>query len=820
MKPGIIVHKFGGTSLANAEKYKSVAKIVTERNSYAVVVVSAMSKVTDSLIELVELAAAQNESYLENWSALKNRHLDTVRELLPPSSQESIIQILNLDFENIKEILRGVWLLRSFSSQIIELVSGYGEVWSAQLLNNYLISQKVDSNWLDARRVLVVEPTDSAVSVIWPSSQEKTDLWFKDQSKKITVVTGFVASTTEGIATTLKRNGSDFSASIFGALLNAQEIIIWTDVDGVLSADPRLVPEAVVLAELSYHEAAELAYFGAKVVHPSTMAPAIDKKIPIWIKNTFSPEKLGTKIHSKSQSTHPVKGFSTIIDIALVSVEGTGMVGVPGFAYRLFGTLKEIGVSVIMISQASSEHSICFAIPLSQSAKVRQALANAFFAEIHKGIIEKIEISENCSILAAVGDGMVHKRGVAGIFFTSLAKAGVSIRAIAQGSSERNISVVVKREDATRALRAAHAGFFLSAHAISIGIIGVGGVGSTLISQLKEASEFFKNSSLDIRVRGLANSKRMLLHPDRISLETWEKDLQEKGELLDMVRFVNHLRADHIPHSALIDCTSDQDLANQYITWMTAGFHIITPNKKAGSGPMADFRKLKIASTELQKHFLCETTVGAGLPVINVLRDLVQTGDKIIAIEGILSGTLSFLFNAVSSGRSFSEALIEAKDKGYTEPDPRDDLSGVDFARKLVILARESGWPLELADIHLESLVPESMAKLGISEFMSKVSELDTLLEKPLQEAKLKCEVLKYVGHIDSEGKATVSLRSYPSLHPFAQISATDNIVAFKTKRYFSQPLYVRGPGAGREVTAAGIFADLLRLCSYLGATL
>lgn len=818
-----IVHKFGGTSVASSERYKHVATLMTTKNPLKArtgIVVSAMSKVTDALIELADLAKAQNPVYLEKLEVLKQRHLQTVAELLPPEKQAPLAKILNDDFESLKEILRGVWHVKNCSERTMELVSGHGELWSAQFLNAYLQSQGFKSTWLDARQVLVVEPGETAVNVLWPESQDKMNQWLKKQSADLVVITGFVASTRDGASTTLRRNGSDYSASIFGALLNAESIHIWTDVDGVLSADPRLVPEAVVLEDMSYAEATELAYFGAKVVHPSTMAPAIKKQIPIWIRNTFNPTHPGTKIHSVSKSQAPIKGFSTVDRLALLNVEGTGMVGVPGIAQRLFGALKEIHVSVVMISQASSEHSICFAVPLDQAPLAKKAVEDAFVAEIHNGIIQTIDVSEDCSILAAVGDNMVSRAGLAGKFMSALGRSGVSIRAIAQGSSERNISVVVARGEATRALRAVHSAFFLSNYTLSIGVIGTGWVGKTLLTQLHETAQRLKQDlKIDLRVRGIADSKKMLLQEREIDLATWSDSLATSATPLNLASFAQSIRAEHLPHAVIVDCTANETIAKCYPEWLKAGIHVITPNKKANTQPSSFYRQLKAAVSESQRHYLYETTVGAGLPIINTLRELVRTGDKVLEIEGILSGTLSFIFNTFSAEQPFSKVVLEAKSRGYTEPDPRDDLSGVDVARKLVILAREMGLQMELSDVVIDSFLPQELQTGSVDEFLARMPSYDAAFLKRLQDAHAGNEILRFVGRIDSQGRASVGLRSYPKDHAFGRLSATDNIVAFRTQRY-SQPLIVQGPGAGPEVTAGGVFADILRLSSYLGAPL
>lgn len=839
-----VVHKFGGTSVAGAERYQHVAKLIADpklalpadadlkKPRKTAIVVSAMSKVTDALIELTTLARMRDPSYLEKVEALKLKHMVTIAELLPEGDRARMGAIINKDFSSLVEILKSVWHVQSVSEQIVEFVSGHGELWSAQMLNAYFQSLGEKTAWLDARDVLVVEPGETSVVVDWPASQEKMRLWLEKNPFDKIVITGFVASTKDGVPTTLKRNGSDYSAAIFGKLLGAESISIWTDVDGVLSADPRLVPEAMVLSDLSYQETSELAYFGAKVVHPSTMAPAVKDEIPIWIRNTFNPKAAGTKIHATSTSSAPVKGFATVDKVALINVEGNGMMGVPGVAQRLFGALREVGISVIMISQASSEHSICFVIPSMQTKAAKKAVSQAFHSEISSGLIQSVESSEDCSILAAVGDNMANQPGIAGKFLSALGRANVNIRAIAQGSSERNISVVVSTLDSARALRAVHASFFLSNHTLSIGIIGTGGIGKTLLAQLHAESTRLRDEfKIDLRVRALANSTRMRLSKHAGSLEKefplseWKSDFNLNSQPLDLDRLIQHVHADYLPHAVLIDCTSNEHIAERYAEWLARGIHIITPNKKGGTGSMESYRELKKLARSGSHHYLYETTVGAGLPILNTLRELIQTGDRLHSIEGVLSGTLSYIFNTFSTEHSFSNVVLDAKAKGYTEPDPREDLSGLDVARKLVILAREAGLSIELQDVAIEPLLPADLQSGSVDEFLKKLPSQDARMAEIAAEAKRKGEVLRYVGQITVDPKtksprAEIVLRRYPANHPFAQTQSTDNIVAFRTERYSKQPLIVQGPGAGPEVTAAGVFADILRLSSYLGAPL
>jgi aspartokinase/homoserine dehydrogenase 1 len=820
-----IVHKFGGTSVADAERYRAAAEIVLSREpgERAAVVVSAMSGVTNSLIQSVELAASHDTSYLAKLQDLKNQHLETVNRLqLSAAQTHSLCDAIIADFSAIEEVLRGVWITRLPSERIMEFVAGQGEVWSAQLLHSYLEAHGHSSSWLDARKVLVVEPHGNTIAIDWQLSQEKLKAWQSDNAlTDFLVITGYVAATHDGVATTLKRNGSDLSASIFAALLGAGSVTIWTDVDGVFSADPRLVTDALVIPELSYQEAAELAYFGAKVIHPNTMSPAIANGITMWIKNSFKPQAAGTRISASSPSGIPVKGFAAIEDMALINVEGTGMIGIPGVAHKLFGALRAVDVSIVMISQASSEHSICLAVPRAQAELAKKTVEQTFLMEMQRGEVQTVDLRDSCCIVAMVGDGMIERLGMAGKFFSALGKAGVNVRAIAQGSSERNISAVVEQHEATKALRALHSAFYLSSQTLSIGVIGAGLIGSTFLGQLAtRIRELRVQRGIDLRVRGIMNSRKMLLHDQQLPLDRWRDELRASASDADIASFVNHVHTARLPHTVLIDATASTELPRHYESWLSRGINIITPNKKSNAGPFASYRSLREAARKYQRYFLYETNVGAGLPIIHTLRGLIETGDEIIRIEGVLSGTLSYIFNSLGGTRPFSEIVREAHALGLTEPDPREDLSGIDVARKLIILAREMGLEVEMKSVQVESMVPEDLRSASIEEYLNTLGRHDEVIAGLLDSARARHQVLRYAGSIDSDGNMSAGLRAYPLDHPFANLTGSDNIVSFQTARYNAQPMIVRGPGAGPEVTAAGVFSDLLRLASFLGAPL
>ena len=820
-----VVHKFGGSSVADADCFRRVADILDSQAPGRLgVVLSACRGVTDALLKLVALAEQQDDSYRAELAKLRSRHATIAETLLPPESARLYLAGVDRDCHDLEGILHTVRLTRAAARNVSDLIAGYGELWSTKLFHRYFEERAGRpglAKWIDARTVLVVEWGPLGPAVQWTESHEKLDAAVGPGFQGTLIITGFVASDRRGVQTTLGRNGSDFSGSIFGALLEAREIHIWTDVDGVLSADPRRVPDATVIDSLSYNEAMELAYFGAKVIHPQTMAPAVGRDIPIWIRNTFAPQKPGTLICARPTSSLPVKGITTIERVALINLEGAGMIGVPGTAHRLFGALREEGISVILISQGSSEHSICCAIPQDQAARAAAVVKDAFARELKEGQIQNVDVDSDLAILAIVGDGMAGTPGVSAKVFNSLGAASINVRAIAQGASERNISVVIDGKDATKALRATHAGFYLSPHTLSIGVIGPGTVGRVLLSQLaSQAGRLHDKFKLDLRVRGILSSKRMLLSDTGIDLSRWREELDKSAVESMLDKFVEHVHVPYLPHTVLIDCTASGDVGRRYADWLGQGIHVVTPNKKANSAELSYYRSLHDARRMSGAHYLYETTVGAGLPVVQTLRDLRDTGDDITSIEGIFSGTLAYLFNIYDGRTAFSEIVKDARQRGYTEPDPRDDLSGMDVARKLIILGREMGLELELSDVKVESLVPAGLESGSIEEFLGKLPRYDAGMRERFEAARGRGKVLRYVGRITADGKATVGLAELESKHAFANIALTDNVVRFETRRYCDNPLIVQGPGAGPEVTAGGVFADLLRLAAYLGARL
>ncbi len=818
-----VVHKFGGSSVADADCFRRVAAILDSLPAGRLgVVLSACKGVTDALLNLVAAAEKQDAGWRAALDALRTRHDTIARSTLGPDAARLFMAGFDRDSQDIAGILQTVRLTRSAAKNVVDLIAGYGEIWSTRLFREFYAKTTIrpgEVRWLDAREVVVVEWGPLGPTVLWDASRERIARIVEAGFQGTLIITGFIAADPRGVQTTLGRNGSDFSGSIFGSLLDAAEIHIWTDVDGVLSADPRRVPDAQVIDALSYNEAMELAYFGAKVIHPQTMAPAVGREIPIWIRNTFAPQNPGSLICARPASKLPVKGITSIDNIAVINLEGAGMIGVPGTAHRLFGALREEGISVILISQGSSEHSICCAIPAAEAERAARVIKAAFARELEENQIQSVEIDTDLAILAVVGDGMAGIPGISGKVFNALGTAGVNVRAIAQGASERNISVVVPGKAATRALRAVHASFYLSPHTLSIGIIGPGTVGRVLLDQLaSQSARLQRDFKLDLRIRGILSSRQMLLSEKGVAPATWHKEWQSANTPPDLDAFVRHIGADYLPHRVIIDCTASSEVARHYTDWLAAGIHIVTPNKKANSADLASFRAMHEARRAAGSHYLYEATVGAGLPVIQTLRDLRETGDEITSVEGIFSGTLAYLFNVYDGTREFSDIVREAKQRGYTEPDPRDDLSGTDVARKLTIIAREMGVMFEMSDVRIESLVPKGLEGGSIDEFLASLPRHDGAMRARFEAARARGKVLRYVGRVTAAGEATVGVAELDSKHPFANIALTDNVVRFATSRYNSNPLIVQGPGAGPEVTAGGIFGDLLRLSAYLGA--
>lgn len=779
-----------------------------------------MGGMTDALLDIAMAATGESPTADEALLALEKRYEFAAGALLDPTHRDEVLSAASRDRNDIGDLVQAVSILGSAPQRTHDVIAGYGEIWSARLLAALLAQDAPERRvgWLDAREVLTVKQTSLGPVVDWSQSADRLASQSLIADCDIVVITGFIAADEQGLQTTLGRNGSDYSAAIFGALLDAKDITIWTDVPGVMSGDPRQIAEAKVIHALSYNEAMELAYFGAKVIHPQTMGPAVEAQIPIFIRSTFEPDARGTCISSDSGSEDPIKGITSISGLAVVNVEGAGMIGVPGTAHRLFLALRQSDISVILISQASSEHSICFVVNDDVAERAAAVVRGAFSEEIASGQIQDIALTRACSVIAVVGDRMSGKPGVSGRFLNTLGQAGINVIAIAQGSSERNISIVVSERDSQRALRAVHSGFYLSPKTLSIGVLGPGTVGSELLKQIHaEAPRLLQEFGVDLRIRAISTSRRQLFGQRHLSLAQWSEQLAAEGETADLDAFVSHVHADHLPHAVIVDCTASDDIADHYADWLMRGIHVVTPNKKAFSGPAERLHTIRDSARVGGSHYFCETTVGAALPVIQTLRDLKETGDRVQSVQGIFSGTLAYLFNTYDGSTPFSDIVRQAHQAGYTEPDARDDLSGMDVARKLVIVGRELGFDLSLEDLAIESLVPPSLVDVTADEFLDQLSIVDGAMSERYSAATAANKVLRYVGELTADGEASVSLKEVSVDHAFANIALTDNVIRIASARYANNPLVIQGPGAGPEVTAAGIFADILRLATQLG---
>lgn len=814
------IYKFGGSSLADTACFVRVSKIILDsyyanKSHNHGIVVSAMGGFTDLLIKISEDCTSESLFSSDEYKLISERISVLSNDLLEEKESKEYLDNVFSDFDEIKNILEQ----RPDSADCREkgeIIAGFGELWSARLMNIYLnkLLAEKKSAFLDSRKVLFLEKSHIDHTVDWLKSKESFSELISTSPSSIYVITGFIASKYNGISTNLGRNGSDYSAAIFASLFDAEELVIWTDVDGVLSADPNRVKSARLISNLSYNEAMELAYFGAKVIHPKTFSPLIKQEIPIFIRNTFDPEKKGTKISSNIDANKEIKGITVIESMALINVEGTGMLGVPGTADKLFASLKEKNISVSLISQASSEHSICIAIPQSLTEIAYNQINDAFSDEIKSGLISNIDIKRDLSVLAVVGDNMVGQYGIAGKFFNTLGEAGISVRAIAQGSSERNISAVIDSKNTNQALNEIHKGFFMTKSTLNVGIIGIGVVGGELLNQLNHNTEKICDKfNIQLEIKGIAKSNAMILTEDSLNCSDWKTLIESSSVDFDIDKFVKHVSEDGANQNTLIiDCTSNEDISSKYSQWLESGLHVITPNKKAFSGNLDAYKKIKDLSNSTGNYCFYETTVAAGLPVISTVQSLIDTGDTIHSIEGIFSGTLAYLFNVYDGTKPFSQIVSEAKSSGYTEPDPRDDLTGMDVARKLAIIGREAGRALKIDTFNIENLVPEELMNVDSDQFLDLFKSYDNDMQERFLNAKKNSMVLRYTAKLNKDNEVFIGLSEYPKDHAFSNIQLTDNIIQIQSDRYSKNPMVIQGPGAGPEVTAAGIFADIVTL--------
>ncbi len=813
------VLKFGGSSVANPERINSVIDILLayiEKEKIAVVF-SAFGGVTDSLIQLSSMALAGDVGYKVQLEQLEKRHLEAVRELIDIQKQSSVIAQVKFTINELEDILHGIFLVKERTLRSLDYIMSFGERLSAYVIAEAINGRNIKSEFLDSRTIVRTDNNFGYAKIDFKKTNELIQEYF-NRHTNLQVITGFIGSSASGETTTIGRSGSDYTAAIFAAALDATSLEIWTDVDGMMTADPRKVKKAFTVKEMTYEEAMELSHFGAKVIFPATMQPAMEKKIPIWIKNTFNPTFPGSVVSANANGKSLIiKGVSSMGNISLFNVQGSGLQGVVGVSMRLFGTLAKEKINVILISQASSEHSICFAIETSFSTQAKAAIEKEFHYEILNGEMDPIAVENDLTIVAIVGEGMKHNPGTSGRMFNALGRSGINVHAIAQGSSELNISVVIRQADTSKALNVLHEAFFLSDRKVlNVFLVGTGLIGKELVKMMDhQFSKLATQNHLEINLVGIANSKKMLFNADGIMLMQAVDTMLKSGESMSLLAYYEKMESLNLSNSIFVDCTSSEEVAGFYDRILSSNISIVTPNKKANSGSLERYKKLKSTTAKRGVKFLYETNVGAGLPVINTLNDLLISGDKALRIEAVLSGTLNFIFSSFAEGMQFSEVVKEAKERGFTEPDPRDDLNGMDVARKALILAREIGLDLELSDIEVENLVPEECrSEMKVVEFFERLASFNSDFDELRDHAQRKNEKLRYMAILEG-GTAKVSLASVGASHPFYTLSGSDNIILLTTERYKERPMVIRGPGAGAEVTAAGVFADVIRIGNY-----
>ncbi|MDR6786223.1 aspartokinase/homoserine dehydrogenase 1 [Pedobacter africanus] len=808
--------KFGGTSVGSVESIRALIGILKERKGAEkpVVVLSAMGGVTNSLLQMAE-NARNAQDYADDLKKIEQKHFDVIRALLPAIAQNPVLTRLKIYFNELEDILQSVYNLRELSLQTKDLILSYGERCSNVMVSHIARQHFANAEYVDGSELIKTDSNFGQAKVNTYLTETLIRDFYESNADKLLFVTGFISSNDEGRITTLGRGGSDYTAAIWGAALNADEIEIWTDVDGMLTADPRIVKKAFSLPELSYTEAMELSYFGAKVIYPPTMIPAFLKKIPIVIKNTFNVDFPGTYIkHGVQTSKLPIKGISSIDEISILNLSGSGMVGKAGFAGRLFSLLSREQVNVVLITQSSSEHSITFAVKPADALKALSLINREFELELQARKLEYPEVENGLSVLAIVGENMKRTPGISGRLFSALGRNGVNIRAIAQGSSEYNISVIIGRSDLSKAVNAVHDAFYADLKkTLNVFCLGTGNIGKTLFRQLQDQMPFLaQNNDLQVKVMGVSNTRKMYLNPEGIDLSNWEKSLQQKGQKADLTEFIGQMKDMNLANCVFVDNTASHNPIQHYLDVLQSSISVVTCNKIGNSAEYDQYVAFKQAARKHGVDFYYETNVGAGLPIIRTLKDLMMSGDRIARIEAILSGTISYIFNNFKGERLFHEVVKEAQDLGYTEPDPRDDLNGKDFMRKMLILARDAGYALEEKDVTIESMLPAAcLAAKSVDEFYAELQNNAAYFENLKNEAAQSQKVLRYIGKLE-DGKVAITLQMVDDAHPFFMLSGSDNIISFTTDRYKDRPLVVKGPGAGAEVTAAGVFADIINV--------
>ncbi len=816
----MIILKFGGSSVGNAERVKSVVDIVIkslEVNKKIAVVFSAFQGITDLLIEAGTQAAAGSNKYLTLLELINNKHKQALKELVKHENYNDYEIVIERRLNELNELLQGVYLIKELTPKTLDHLMSFGERLSCQIITFCFNDKGVKADFCDARKLIKTDDNYNNAKVDLLQTNTNVKEYFENKTN-LQVITGFISSTVNEETTTLGRGGSDYTASIIGAALDVEEIEIWTDVDGVLTADPRKVTNSFPVLNLSYEEAMELSHFGAKVIHPPTMYPAMVKHIPIRIKNTFNPKFLGTIIGAKNTDFRfRIKGISSVDEVSILRVQGPGMVGVAGIAKRLFGTLAAAGINIILISQASSEHSICLAILPKYTSKAKKIIEQEFVYEIKDGLVNEVIVENQLSIIAVVGENMRMTAGNAGKVFQSLGKNNINIIAIAQGSSELNISMVIAKERLVEALNVIHNEFFNKIYKVNLFLAGVGNIGNELLNIItKKQKKLLADKNVELNIVGVANSKQMLFDKKGIDIANCKSILFDSKQSMSTDGYVNNIITHKTENNIFVDCTTSQQIADIYLELLENGVNVVAANKKAASGNYDYYKKLKSISNGKVK-FLYETNVGAGLPIIETIKGLIESGDEIISIEAVLSGTLSYIFNSFNGSKKFSEIISDAKNKGYTEPDPRDDLNGMDVLRKLLILIRECGIIIEAGDIEKVNILPDSVFdNSSVDEFMNKIKLYDDDFENVRKDAAMENKKLRYIAEY-SNNQAKIVLKTVDLNSPFYNLADTDNMVVIKTANYNKTPLVIQGPGAGVKVTAAGVMTDIMKIINNIG---